>query len=52
MPEEMKQETMELVVTACEKHAANNEVYSLNIRVFKLKQMSISDGSKNDKRTT
>lgn len=26
MPEEMKTETMELVVTACEKFSANNEV--------------------------
>lgn len=26
MPEEMKQESVELVVTACEKHASNNEV--------------------------
>lgn len=28
MPEEIKTETMELVVTACEKHSANNEVIS------------------------
>lgn len=26
MPEEMRVETMELCVTACEKHATNNEV--------------------------
>lgn len=30
MPEEMKQEAIEFVVTACEKHAANNEVQIKN----------------------
>lgn len=32
MPEEMKQESMELVVTACEKHAANNEAAARMIK--------------------
>lgn len=36
MPEEMRQETMELAVTACEKHAASNEVHGLNDDLFRI----------------
>ncbi|CAH1375067.1 hypothetical protein MTP99_016485 [Tenebrio molitor] len=32
MPEEMKQESMELVVTACEKHSTNNEAAAKMIK--------------------
>ena len=39
MPEDMKTETMELIVASCEKHPSNNEVCSvfifLNIRAVK-----------------
>lgn len=32
MPEEIKTESMELVVTACEKYSANNEVDNLYLK--------------------
>ena len=45
MPEDMKTETMELIVASCEKHPSNNEVCSvfifLNIRAVKKKFSAI-----------
>lgn len=47
----MKQEAMELVVTACEKHSANNEVNNTFDFEKKINFMQkFVDGCKNDKR--
>lgn len=41
MAEEVKQEVMELVVTACEKHSANNEVIENDLEIlhFKIREL-------------
>lgn len=48
MPEETRSEAVELIVTACEKFAANNEVSVFQIN-YKFKNTEFLGCGKNDK---